>query len=111
MTGCAAQGCERTIRAPAASVSPCYCFAVLPCYCLLLIGRGPGAETCGVVGVRSRLLRGDARSRADREVQWARLVSNQRPLACEAVVPQARMSVVLRIGYAWMCVDVRGSMR
>ena len=35
---------------------------------------------------------------------WARLVSNQRPLACEAVVLQALMGVVPR---TWMCADVR----
>ena len=42
--------------------------------------------------------------------RWARLVSNQRPLACEAVSPQARMGVVRRLdvrGCAAMCADVR----
>jgi len=36
---------------------------------------------------------------------WARLVSNQRPLACEAVAPQARIGVIQRL---WMCADVCG---
>src|SRR6185295_1854249 len=40
--------------------------------------------------------------------KWARLVSNQRPLACEAVAPQARMGVV---GHIWMCADARGYAR
>ncbi len=40
--------------------------------------------------------------------KWARLVSNQRPLACEAMAPQARMGVARRDGCAWMYVDVRG---
>ena len=38
--------------------------------------------------------------------KWARLVSNQRPLACEAVVPQARTGVLLRSGCASMRADV-----
>jgi len=37
------------------------------------------------------------------------LVSNQRPLACEAMVPQARMGVLRAPGCARICVDVRAN--